>query len=383
MTRDGTAVTYDTKAIKGADYAFVRATAGPYVATYAQDTTAPNITSLTPADGATGVGQSSAVTAKFSEALDPATVSSSTFELRDPSNALVTASVTYDPATTTARLTPSASLAAGKQYTATLKGGPTDPTIRDTSGNPLAANRSWTFTTATGPTCPCSIWAPSATPTNKSEQDPNAVELGVKFRADVDGYITGIRFYKGSQNTGTHVGTLWSTSGQQLARATFSGETTSGWQQVTFSSPVAVTANTTYVASYHTNVGYYSGDNDFFTTGVDNPPLHALANGTSTNGVYTYSATPTFPSSTWRASNYWVDVAFTTSTGPDSTPPTVTATSPAGNTTGVATNTQITATFNESLDPATVTHLHRHPHRPRRHRGGDRTSPTIRRVGPS
>ena len=39
--------------------------------------------------------------------------------------------------------------------------------------------------------------------------DTAAVELGVKFRADVNGYITGIRFYKGSTNTGTHVGSLW------------------------------------------------------------------------------------------------------------------------------------------------------------------------------
>ncbi len=59
------------------------------------------------------------------------------------------------------------------------------------------------------------------------------VELGVKFRADQDGFVTGIRFYKGSGNTGTHTGSLWSSSGTRLATVTFTGETGTGWQQAT------------------------------------------------------------------------------------------------------------------------------------------------------
>jgi WD40 repeat protein/methionine-rich copper-binding protein CopC len=355
VTRDGNAVTYATQPVKGADYAFVRATSGAYVATYEQDTTAPTVISTNPADGATGASQSAAVTATFSEALDPSTLTSSTFELRGPNDAVVPASVSFDAGTQTARLTPNASLAPGLLYRATLRGGSSDPTIRDAAGNALATSVSWSFTTATGPTCPCSIWPATATPTNQVDQDPNAVELGVKFRSDVDGFVSGIRFWKGAQNNGAHVGSLWTTSGQRLANATFSNETASGWQQVTFGTPVAITANTTYIASYHTTSGFYAGDNNFFTTGVDNPPLHALATGVSANGVYAYSATPTFPTNTWAASNYWVDVVLTTSTGPDTTPPTVSSTSPVDNATGVATNAQITAVFNESLDPATVT----------------------------
>jgi Domain of unknown function (DUF4082) len=106
---------------------------------------------------------------------------------------------------------------------------------------------------------------------------------------------------------------LWSANGTLLAQATFSNETGSGWQQVKFTSPVAITANTVYVASYHTNVGYYSGDNGFFATaGVDNAPLHALRDGVSGgNGVYVYGGTPAFPNQTWNASNYWVDLIFT------------------------------------------------------------------------
>ena len=68
------------------------------------------------------------------------------------------------------------------------------------------------------------------------------VELGLKFRSDVAGTITGIRFYKASTNTGSHVANLWSSSGTKLATATFTGETASGWQQVNFASPVSITA---------------------------------------------------------------------------------------------------------------------------------------------
>jgi hypothetical protein len=100
-----------------------------------------------------------------------------------------------------------------------------------------------------------------------------------------------------------------------LAQATFSNETDAGWQQVDFATPVAITAGMTYVASYHTNTGHYAVGTGYFTsTGADKPPLHALQNGVSGgNGVYTYSATPTFPTQTYHAPNYWVDVVFSTS----------------------------------------------------------------------
>ncbi|WP_433500630.1 DUF4082 domain-containing protein [Sphaerimonospora sp. CA-214678] len=155
------------------------------------------------------------------------------------------------------------------------------------------------------------LWSDSATPAVASQNDPNAVVVGVKFRTTQDGMITGIRFYKGPQNTGTHTGSLWTADGQRLASVTFSGETASGWQAMSFSDPVAVSAGTTYVASYHTTSGYYSVDRDYFTSQYVNGPLIGLASGASGgNGVYAYSATDTFPGDSVRASNYWVDVMF-------------------------------------------------------------------------
>ena len=150
-----------------------------------------------------------------------------------------------------------------------------------------------------------------ATPPTINSADPHAVELGVKFTASIGGYVTGIRFYKGSTNTGTHVGNLWSSSGTLLASATFTGETASGWQQVNFAAPVAIAANTTYIAAYFAPKGDYSETlSGFASAGLSNPPLSALANSISVNGVYAYSATPVFPSSTYQSTNYWVDLDF-------------------------------------------------------------------------
>ena len=92
--------------------------------------------------------------------------------------------------------------------------------------------------------CPCSIWPATATPGTLDSGDVTSGEFGVKFRADVNGTVTGIRFYKSAANTGSHVGNLWTSSGTLLASAVFAGESSTGWQQVTFSSPVAITPGT-------------------------------------------------------------------------------------------------------------------------------------------
>ena len=140
--------------------------------------------------------------------------------------------------------------------------------------------------------------------------DPNPVELGVKFSAASAGNIIGMRFYKGPQNTGAHTAHLWSSTGSLLASATFANETASGWQTVTFASPVAIAANTTYIASYHSN-GFYSANGNFFATAYTNGPLTAPASAPSGgNGVYAYGSSVSFPSNTFNATNYWVDVMF-------------------------------------------------------------------------
>src|SRR6266849_6508189 len=115
-------------------------------------------------------------------------------------------------------------------------------------------------------------------------------------------------------NTGTHVGRLWGPTGALLASVTFTGETASGWQQANFSTPVAITANTVYVASYGLTIGHFSANWSYFTiAGFNNGSLHALQ---TPNGVY--GTLGTRPVYTHQAANYWVDVVFksTSSTAP-------------------------------------------------------------------
>ncbi len=129
----------------------------------------------------------------------------------------------------------------------------------------------------------------------------------MKFQASSAGTVSAIKFYKGTQDTGTHTGTLWSSSGQVLATATFTGESASGWQTATFSNPVTLTPGATYTASYHTNAGRYSTTANGFSSAVTNGPLTAPASG---NGVYAYGGSSLFPTSTYQNTNYWVDVVF-------------------------------------------------------------------------
>jgi hypothetical protein len=272
------------------------------------DTTPPTITSIVPAAGAAAVSTATTVRATFSEPMTAASIGASTFALRTPAGAVVPATVAYNATTRVATLTPSPPLSAATTYTATVTGGSAG--VKDAASNALAANFIASFTTAAA-SAAVSIWSATAAPATFATSDGSAVELGVKFRSDVAGTVTGVRFYKGTATTGTHTGTVWSSSGTRLATATFTGETASGWQKVTFSTPVAITANTVYVVSYHTNVGHYAYTyNTFATAGVDSGPLHALAAGVSGgNGVYRYGATA-LPNSSFNSSNYWVDVVF-------------------------------------------------------------------------
>ena len=179
----------------------------------------------------------------------------------------------------------------------------------------------------------------------------------MRFRSSVNGFVTGLRFFKGASNTGTHVGNLWSSAGALLATATFTGESPTGWQTVTLSSPIAVTANTVYVASYFApNGGYAASLNYFASSGVTSGPLYLLRDGESGgNGLYRYGASSGFPTETFQSTNYWVDVVFTT-TGitPDTTPPAVAGMTPTSGATDVPVSTTVTATFSEPLDATTV-----------------------------
>ena len=324
------------------------------VFTTGSGSTTPSVTSVTPASGATGVSVATSVTTTFSEAMDPTTVNGSTFQLVGPGSTVVPATVSYSSSTQTAILQPSSSLAFSTTYTASVTGGSNG--VKDLSGNPMSSTVTWSFTTATSsppPGCPCSVWSSSTTPGQIDSGDPTAGEYGFRFRSDVNGTITGIRFYKSSTNGGTHIGNLWTNSGTLLGSVTFNEESSSGWQQADFSTPISVTANTTYVASYFTPQGHYSANGSYFTSALDNAPLHGLRDGfDGSNGVYNYGTSSAFPNSTFQSSNYWVDVVFVPANS--TTPPTVTSVSPTPHSSGAGLGVPVTASFSEPMTASTI-----------------------------
>ncbi|WP_225285088.1 DUF4082 domain-containing protein [Nocardioides nematodiphilus] len=252
-----------------------------------------------PAADAASVPPSTTIRATFSRAVVASSVSVS---VKDAAGASVAGTTTYDSTSRTVTFTPSAALAGATKYTVTLAA--TDPT-----GVALSAGKSWSFTTAVPQSppgvCPCSLFSDSTTPTLLEAVDTNQVTLGVSFSADTAGAVTGIRFYKGPNNTGTHTGTLWSAGGVKLAEGTFTNEPSSGWATLTFSQPVSIAKNTTYVASYRTEVGNYSATpNAFAASDLSYGPLHV----TSTAGAYSYGAA--FPT-TATSNSYLVDLVFT------------------------------------------------------------------------
>jgi hypothetical protein len=174
------------------------------------------------------------------------------------------------------------------------------------------ANATTTSTAATADT----LWSNSYVPAENASSW-GTYELGVKFTSTVAGTVTGARFYKETWMGGaTHVGHLWSSTGALLATATFTNETTSGWQQVSFSSPVPIPANTVYIISFSTGGGFFGISTSFFSQGgVTNGPLTALANGVNGgDGVY-QARDGAFPNVSGAGMNFWADVAFVPSSG--------------------------------------------------------------------
>ena len=299
--------------------------------------TPPAVTTVTPGDGATGVAVSVAPTATFSEAVVPDSVS---FTVKDSGGNTVAGSVSFNGADTVATFTPSNPLAGGTTYTATVSGA--QNSLGHVDERPVLVE----LHHRRGGSVPVQHLA-----------ERGAVGVGGRGRyqrgqpgravpgASGTGTITGVRFYKESDNTGTHTGSLWTADGTLLATGTFSGESGSGWQELDFSSPVSVTAGTTYVASYHTDAGHYAITPSGLASAVTNGPLTALAGG----GVYAYGSGNAFPSDTFNASNYWVDVVYSPSAG--STAPAVTRVTPDAGSTGDPVSVAPTATFSQAVVP--------------------------------
>ena len=202
--------------------------------------------------------------------------------------------------------------------------------------------------------CPCSLFGANYVPSETSANDSTSYELGTKFQSSVAGWVAGVRFYKGAGNDGTHTGSLWSASGTLLATGTFTNETASGWQAMTFANPIQISANTTYVVSYYDPDGHYADENDLFDVALNTPPLTALKSdyidAGAGNGVYNVGG-PGFPTSSYEGSSYAVDVIFDTTepSGGSGTAPSVTSVTPVGGSSSNPVSTAPTVTFSEAV----------------------------------
>ena len=199
-------------------------------------------------------------------------------------------------------------------------------------------------------TCPCSIFG-NVVPKTPAANDAADYELGLRFTPTADGFVNGVRFYKGTGNTGTHVGSLWSTSGQKLASVTFSNESATGWQSATFSTPVAVTAGTTYIVSYSAPAGHYAVQADALRAGPIEADPFEVAGGFGAAPAGVYAGAGRFPDNSSRnAAHYFVDALFTTT---DASPLIAMNQWPLPDSSSVPTTTTVSARYSKPLQTGT------------------------------
>ncbi len=206
---------------------------------------------------------------------------------------------TYDAASRTATFTPAAVLPYSKKLSMSF-------VARTTNGQSIVGE--WPLTVAKPPSIayPRSLFNDEDGPGVEWYSDLRESELGVRFRVDRPGVVLGVKFYKAPRDVAVHTGSLWSPSGQKLATATFTGETSGGWQEVRFAQPVRIDAGGNYTVSYHSPAGSFGYNHNFFDGRTqDNGMLH-----TPTAAGY-FSHGPTwYPTESWKNTNYWVDVIF-------------------------------------------------------------------------
>jgi O-glycosyl hydrolase len=255
-------------------------------------TSPPSVSAVTPTNTSTGIAITSAVTATFSEPMNASTISGSTFTLVPQGGSAVAATVSYNASGNVATLTPTASLANGTIYTATITTG-----VMSSSGSALASSYSWTFTTVALP----APTVTSVTPVNAT----NGVAITT----------TATAIFSEGMNPATITGSTFTLTpqGGSAVAATVSYDISNLTATLTPTAPLV--NGTTYTAT--------------ITTGVTSSGGSALASN------YTWS--------------------FTTVAVAPPPALAVTAVTPLNASTTAAINTTVTATFNQAMMSSTIT----------------------------
>lgn len=199
-------------------------------------------------------------------------------------------------------------------------------------------------------TCPCTVFGDTA-PANAPADDSSPVELGMRFEAAADGYVSGVRFHKTAGNTGVHRGTVWSAAGEPLASVEFTGETATGWQQASFVRPVPVVAGETYVVSYTAPSGGYTATPwAFQSRGRAAGPL-TVPGGFEAPPAGVYGAPGTVPTQSWDNAAYYVDPVFTFT---DDSPLVATAHAPVAGEVSVPLDARVRITFSKAAVASSI-----------------------------
>jgi hypothetical protein len=353
----------------------------------------PTVVSTVPANLATAVAVNTAISATFSAAMNPATLTGTTVKVTGPGATAVAGAVTY--AGNTATFTPTAILANGTLFTATITTG-----AQDTTGAPLAANFVWTFTTAAPPAV-----VPPTVPASNAVAVASGVVLSATFSVPMEAStintttftlmgpgvtpVTGAVNYSGNTATFTPaahlaVSTLYTatittgatdTTGAPLAAnyvwtfttgpppAVTSTVPASGATNVPLNQKIAATFNTPMTASTITAAGAFTL---VTTTGGTAVPGAVAYDASSNTAIFTptaaltastqYTATVTTAAQSGLGNalpaNYvW---NFTTGLEANASAPTVVSTNPANAAITVPLNQKVAATFSTAMDPSTI-----------------------------
>ncbi|MDO9075210.1 MAG: Ig-like domain-containing protein [Rubrivivax sp.] len=308
-----------TAVLDSTGFAMVSPYTWSFVTAQAVDTTRPTVTFGVPANGTTGVATNTVITASFSEAMAPATLSDTSFTVVNTTlNTPVAGTVSYSAAARTATFTPTApgGLPSSTVYTVTLS-----TALTDVAGNALAGN------TAVAPAAGAEVW--SFTTSAAADTTRPTVTFGVPANG----------------STGVATNTLITASfSEAMAPATLSA-TSFTVVNTTLNTPVAGTVSysaaartATFTPTAPTGLAASTVYRATLSTAVTDVAGNALAGNTA--------VLPAAGPEVW---------SFTTSAAADTTAPTVTAISPADGSTGTCLSTPVSATFSEPMDPATVT----------------------------
>lgn len=367
------------------------------------DTTPPTVLSTTPVQGATGVASNSNVTATFSKPMNARTLNATTFTLTGPGAAAVAGTVTYVAAGSIATFTPTAPLAPGTLFTATITTGAQD---QASPANALAANYVWSFTTAALPVIRPTVV--STTPVNGATGVAVSQNISASFSEPMSvSTINASTFtLRGPGGTAVAGAVSYATLGSiatfspsvPLAfNTTYTATITTGatdptgntlaanfvWGFTTAAAPVVVhpTVVSTVPLNQATGVPLTqvlgvtfseamncatlnSPATTFVLTGPGATPIGGTVSCAGSTATFTptalltantlYTATVTTGATDSAGNALAANYVWTFRTVPAPTPPTVISTIPTNNATGVPLNQAVSATFSEAINPTTI-----------------------------